>query len=40
MLNCQKGDYPLIYLGIHVRPTKLHHDDGLPVIDKVDKKLA
>lgn len=40
LLNCQKVEYPLIYLGILVRPNKLIHDDWFPLINKIAKRLA
>lgn len=27
MHNCHKGEFPLLYLGVPIRPTKLKHDD-------------
>lgn len=40
MLNSQKGEFPLIYLGIPTRPSQLHHEDWQPRLDKFDRRLS
>ena len=40
MLNCKIGEFLIIYLGIPLRPSKLHNTDWQPLIDKTDSRLA
>lgn len=39
-LNCKQGYFPLTYLGIPLRPGRLLREDWLPLIERVDKRLA
>jgi hypothetical protein len=40
MFNCKVGEFPLNYLGLRIRPGKLHEEDQFPIINKADTKLA
>lgn len=40
MINCQKGFFPLTYLGIPLRPTRLFNDDWKLLINKFNRRLA
>jgi hypothetical protein len=37
--NCQIGYFPIKYLGVPVRPTRLHVVDWLPLLEKNAKRL-
>lgn len=40
IVNCHKGSFPLVCLGIPRRLTKLLHDDWQPLLDKIDRRLG
>lgn len=40
ILQCPPGSFPLKYLGIPLKPTSLSHADWMPLIDKVENRLA
>lgn len=40
MHNSQLDSFPISYLGIPLRPGKLHHDDWQRLLNKIDRRLA
>jgi hypothetical protein len=40
IFNCQIGTFPIKYLGVPVRPSRLHVSDWLPLLEKSNKRLA
>lgn len=39
-LNCAEGSFPITYLDIPLRPSKLLRDDWIPLIDIFERRMA
>lgn len=39
LLNCKIAHFPISYLGVPIRPTKLHRSDWFPLIAKIENRL-